>query len=60
MMLDPEGSGGLLPTPPVDPALGATVMEPDASATSAATQANTDTVELDLNAPKKKAKGGVI
>ena len=60
MMLDPEGSGGLLPTPPADPALGDPVMEPDASATSAATQANTATVDLEVDKPKSKPKGGVI
>ena len=60
MMLDPSGSGALLPAPPPDPALGATVMEPDASATSAATQANTDTVDLELNKTKSKPSGGVI
>ena len=60
MMLDPAGSGALLPAPPPDPALGATVMEPDASATSAATQANTDTVDLELNKTKSKPSGGVI
>jgi hypothetical protein len=50
MMLDPEGSGGLLPpTPP----------EEDPGAVDAATQANTDTVEVELN-KAAKPKGGVI
>ena len=51
MMLDPEGSGGLMPPPPPE--------EVDPAATDAATKANTDTVEVELN-KSAKPKGGVI
>jgi len=51
MMLDPEGSGGLMPPPPPE--------EVDPAATDAATKANTDTVEVELN-KSTKPKGGVI
>ena len=58
MMLDPSGTGALLPAPPIDPTMG--VGEAPPAATNAATQANTDTVELDANLTKKKPSGGVI
>ena len=35
-------------------------MEPDVGASAAATQANTDTVDLELNKTKSKPGGGVI
>ena len=50
MMLDPEGSGGLLPPPQP---------EEDPGAVGAATKANTDTVEVELD-KAAKPKGGVI
>jgi hypothetical protein len=51
MQLDPEGSGGLLPPTPPE--------EVDPGAVDAATKANTDTVEVELN-KSTKPKGGVI
>ena len=55
MMLDPEGSGGLLPTPPPEEQN----MEAPA-ATDAATNANAATVDLEIDKPKSKPGGGVI
>ncbi len=49
MMLDPEGSGGLLPPP---------VPEEDPAATVAATDANIATTNLDIN--RANPKGGEI
>ncbi len=55
MMLDPEGTGGLMPPPPPEEqALEAP------GATDAATNANTATVDLEIDKPKSKPKGGVI
>ena len=55
MMLDPEGSGGLLPTPPPEEQN----MEAPA-ATDAATNANAATVDLEIDKTKSKPSGGVI
>ncbi len=55
MMLDPEGSGGLLPPPPPEEQN----MEAPA-ATDAATNANAATVDLEIDKPKSKPGGGVI
>jgi len=55
MMLDPEGSGGLLPAPPPEEQN----MEAPA-ATDAATNANAATVDLEIDKPKSKPGGGVI
>ena len=55
MMLDPEGSGGLLPIPPPEEQN----MEAPA-ATDAATNANAATVDLEIDKPKSKPGGGVI
>ena len=55
MMLDPEGSGGLLPPPPQEEQN----MEAPA-ATDAATNANAATVDLEIDKPKSKPGGGVI
>ncbi len=55
MMLDPEGSGGLLPTPPPEEQN----MEAPA-ATDAATNANAATVDLEIDKTKSKPGGGVI
>ena len=55
MMLDPEGSGGLMPpTPPEEQIMDAP------GATDAGTNANTATVDLEIDKPKAKPKGGVI
>ena len=56
MIMDPAGSGGMLPAPIQEPGMEMP------GATAAATQANTDTVELDANIVKSKSppKGGVI
>ena len=56
MIMDPAGSGGMLPAPIPEPGMEMP------GATAAATQANTDTVELDANIVKSKSppKGGVI
>ena len=55
MMLDPEGSGGLLPPPPPEEQN----MEAPA-ATDAATNANAATVDLEIDKTKSKPSGGVI
>ena len=55
MMLDPEGSGGLLPAPPPEEQN----MEAPA-ATDAATNANAATVDLEIDKTKSKPSGGVI
>ena len=55
MMLDPEGSGGLLPAPPPEEQ---NMEAPDA--TDAATNANAATVDLEIDKPKSKPGGGVI
>ena len=52
MMLDPEGGGGLLPPPPPE--------EEVPGAVGAATDANQATVNVELDKPKAKPKGGVI
>ena len=55
MMLDPEGSGGLLPAhPPEEQNMEAP------AATDAATNANAATVDLEIDKPKSKPGGGVI
>ena len=55
MMLDPEGSGGLLPIPPPEEQ---NMEAPDA--TDAATNANAATVDLEIDKTKSKPSGGVI
>ena len=52
MMLDPEGTGGLMPPPPPE--------EEVPGAVDAATDANQATVNAELDKPKAKPKGGVI
>ena len=52
MMLDPEGTGGLMPPPPPE--------EEVPGAIGAAADANQATVNVELDKPKAKPKGGVI
>ena len=52
MMLDPEGTGGLMPPPPPE--------EEVPGAVGAAADANQATVNVELDKPKAKPKGGVI